>query len=143
MKKSLILVLLAAAALLLPAGAAAGGWSPLQLALWHPAQLVGEDTAIYGLRANLFYGKNKTVWGLDLGIANTTSGRVGGIQAGLINGPGALGGIGVGAVNSARRVDGLQAGILSVAEDTVNGGQVSAVYNKGRSVRGVQIGLFN
>lgn len=131
------------AGLLLPLQALAGAWSPLQVALWHPAQIVPDDCRVYGLRINLLYGKNREVWGLDLGFANTTPDRVMGIQAGLINGPGSLGGIGVGAINSTNRVNGLQAGILSVAENRVNGAQVSAIYNTSPEVNGLQLGLIN
>src|SRR6056297_1144130 len=108
--------LLALALLLLPAPVLAGGWFPLQLALWQPAQAVPEDWNICGMRLNLIYGKNTEVWGLDMGFANTSTKGVYGIQAGLINGPGTLGGIGLGAVNSTEAVKGLQAGLINVSE---------------------------
>jgi len=130
-------------ALLLPLKAMAGAWSPLQVAIWHPAQIVPDDCNVYGLRINLLYGKNQSVWGFDLGVANTTPSRVWGLQVGLMNGPGSLGGIGVGAINSTNRADGLQAGILSVAESRVNGAQISAIYNKSPAVNGLQVGLIN
>ena len=129
--------------LLLPAPVLAGGWFPLQVALWQPAQAVPENWNVYGLRFNLIYGKNKEVWGLDMGFANTSTKGVRGIQAGLINGPGTLGGIGIGAVNSTETVNGLQAGLFNVSEQDTNGAQVSAIYNQSRRVRGLQIGLIN
>jgi len=135
--------LLALALLLLPAPVLAGGWFPLQVALWQPAQAVPENWNVYGLRLNLIYGKNSEVWGLDMGFANTSTKGVRGIQAGLINGPATLGGIGLGAVNSTESVNGLQAGLFNVSEKNTNGAQVSAIYNQSRTVRGLQIGLIN
>mgnify|MGYP006288990315 CR=1 FL=1 len=130
--------------LLIAPSAAMAGWSPLQVAVWHPAQLVPDDWDVYGLRMNLLYGKNKNVWGLDLGAANTTEKKVRGIQAGLINGPGNLGGISLGGINSTRRVNGCQAGVFSVAEERVNGIQLSALFNNSPVVRGLQLhaGIF-
>jgi len=144
MKKTFLLFCVLLAVLLFIPSAATAGWSPLQVAVWHPAQMVPDDWNIYGLRMNLLYGKNKNVWGFDLGVANTTEGRVRGFQAGLINGPGDLDGIGVGGINSTRRVNGFQAGVLSVAEERVNGIQLSALFNQAPAVRGLQLhaGIF-
>lgn len=71
MKKIFLIGMLLAGLLFAPSAAAAN-WSPLQVALWHPAQLVPDDWNVYGLRMNFLYGKNQNVWGLDLGVANTT-----------------------------------------------------------------------
>jgi len=138
MKKTIFLCILFVLMLLAPTVVAAG-WSPLQVAVWHPVQMVPEDCNVYGLRMNLLYGKNSGLWGVDLGIANTTEGPVRGIQAGLINGPGALDGIGVGGINSTSRVNGFQAGLFSVAEERVNGIQLSALFNHSPVVRGLQL----
>jgi hypothetical protein len=141
--KSLLVVVMVLFALSAAETAGAEPWSPVQVALWHPAQIMPEDYSVYGLRVNLLYGKNEAVWGLDLGVANTSPGGVRGIQAGLINGPGHLAGVGVGGINSADRVDGLQAGLMSVSENEMNGAQVSAIFNVGKTVRGLQVGLVN
>lgn len=139
MKKALIIFLMFAAALFASPAMAEGWWSPLQVSIWHPAQMVPDDWNIYGLRLNLLYGKNKNVWGFDLGFANTTENKVRGIQAGLINGPGDFGGIGLGGINSTRRVNGLQGGVFSVAEERLNGIQLSVVFNESPVVRGLQL----
>lgn len=143
MIKKILIAMLLAGFLVIPSTAAAG-WSPFQVALWHPTQLVPDDWDVYGLRMNILYGKNKNVWGLDLGVANTAEKKVRGIQAGLINGPGDLGGLSVGGLNSTRRANGLQAGVFSVAEDRVNGIQLSALFNHSPVVRGLQLhaGIF-
>jgi len=143
MGKKFLIGILLAGLLVIPSTAAAG-WIPLQVAVWHPAQLVPDDWDVYGLRMNLLYGKNKNVWGFDLGVANTTEEKVRGIQAGLINGPGDLGGISLGGINSTRRVNGCQAGVFSVAEDRINGVQLSALFNHSPVVRGLQLhaGVF-
>jgi hypothetical protein len=138
MKKLLFLCVLFAGMLLVPALSAAG-WSPLQVAIWHPIQMVPDQWDVYGMRMNLIYGKNKNVWGVDVGVANTTEGPVRGIQAGVINGPGDLDGIGVGGINSTRRVNGFQAGLFSVAEERVTGIQLSALFNQSPVVRGLQL----
>ncbi len=138
MKKIFLIGMLLAALLFAPSAAAAN-WSPLQVALWHPAQLVPDDWNVYGLRMNFLYGKNQNVWGLDLGVANTTEKKVRGFQAGLINGPGDLGGIGIGGINSTRRVNGFQAGVFSVAEEGTNGMQFSVLFNHSPVVRGIQL----
>lgn len=38
-----------------------------------------------GLRLDLFYGKNENVTGLDLGVANQTTGKQTGVQLGFAN----------------------------------------------------------
>jgi hypothetical protein len=142
-KNTAVFALILAAFLAAARPAAAGDWSPVQLALWHPAQAVPADFAIYGLRANLIYGKNREVRGLDLGLANTSKQDTWGIQAGILNGPGKLFGLGVGGINSSGSVHGMQAGLLGVSEGRVNGVQVSALYSQAKTVRGLQIGLIN
>ena len=41
---------------------------PVQLSLFNPIQLYGENTSIVGIRINILYGKNSSVTGLDLGF---------------------------------------------------------------------------
>ncbi|NNF06228.1 MAG: hypothetical protein HKN21_05670, partial [Candidatus Eisenbacteria bacterium] len=44
--------------------------NPVNLALFNPIQIFGEDTSVEGVRVNLIYGKNRDVTGLDLGLIN-------------------------------------------------------------------------
>ncbi len=142
MKKSIIAVLLLAG-LVFAQGAEAGGWSPLQVSVWNPAQAVPEDWNIYGMRLNLLYGRNMSVWGADLGIANTAEKEVCGVQAGLLNGPGKIRGISAGVINSAENAKGLQAGVFNISETGTYGVQLGLILNKSRTMRGLQLGLVN
>lgn len=60
------------------------GWTPLQLSLFNPVQIFEENDDVYGFRFNLLYGKNRNMFGLDLGIVNSTR-HFGGFQVGLWN----------------------------------------------------------
>ncbi len=60
------------------------GWSPIELSLFSPVQIFSRDTDIYGLRFNLIFGRSRNIFGLDLGIVNSTR-LMGGIQFGLWN----------------------------------------------------------
>ena len=115
--------------------ATAADWTPLQVSLCPPAQLVRAQTPIYGLRLNLLVGYNAEVAGLDLGIASFAD-DVTAVQVGLMNG--------------ARRFAGIQVGLANFAGGCSGIGEihfppVSSVTDTDLSVRlrGIQIGLFN
>lgn len=60
-------------------------WTPFQVSIFDPIQLFGRDRDVYGLRINAIYGKNRNIYGFDLGLCNL-SGDMYGIQIGMING---------------------------------------------------------
>ena len=71
---------LAAVLSLFAAGSALAA-SPIQLALFDPAQIVKDDQSVGILRIDLIYGKNANVTGLDLGLVNHTTGNQGAIRS--------------------------------------------------------------
>jgi hypothetical protein len=123
-----------------------GGCStmPIQLAVWNPVQLAPEESSVYGTRFNLFYGKNQTVYGMDLGPVNRNETHGGGAQLGGFNAVGGVFmGLQVGGVNQVELAAlGLQvAGSINHA-DTVQGLQLGSL-NYGRRVWGMQLAGFN
>lgn len=142
---------------------ALGGERPLQLALWHPVQLVGEDEGVAGLRLSIPYGKNAELRGLDLGLrigfcegevtglqlsagANRSGDVVRGIQvAGVWNDCQDLRGIQIAGllVNSASWTHGLQVAGFMNHGGTVTGVQIAGVLNFAVGATGLQIGLIN
>ena len=135
-------------------------WTPLQGAMFNPAQIFSEDIEVRGLRVNALYGKNASVDGLDVGLMNEVEERVRGVQlASLANRAGELDGLGVslaneveervrgvqlaGAANFARKLAGVQlAGIFNRSESVV-GVQIGGIVNRAESLAGLQIGLLN
>lgn len=131
---------------------------PLQLSLFNPVQVRPEDTSIFLLRVNLIYGKNVSVKGLDVGIANHCSGGVSkGLQwgiVGFIEGDfigwqdqfinivgGTFTGFQSGFYNDLDNGEAFQLGFINRAR-TVSGFQLGFVnYTEG--MYGLQIGLIN
>jgi len=58
--------------------------TPLQLALFSPVQLYPELSDVNGLRINLLLGRNRNVKGLDIGVADITTGAFAGVQLGAL-----------------------------------------------------------
>ncbi len=117
-------------------------WTPVQGAIFNPEQIFSESTDVRGLRVNVIYGKNASVYGLDVGLWNEVEERVRGIQlAGVVNLARELDGIGAsGLVNKVEeRVRGLQCGVANYAGE-VAGVQIAGISNQSNSVVGVQIG---
>ena len=105
-------------------------WTPLQGAMFNPAQIFSEDIEVRGLRVNALYGKNASVDGLDVGLMNEVEGRVRGVQL-------------AGAANFARKLAGVQlAGIFNRSESVV-GVQIGGIVNRAEALAGLQIGLLN
>ena len=102
--------------------------TPIQLALLAPYQLADEETAVIGLRLNIFYGENSHVYGLDSGLVNYAYESSGGLS--------------IGAVNVSNRHLGVQTGIVNYA-DNVYGFQLGFINASGSRVAGWQIGLVN
>nr|WP_157223026.1 hypothetical protein [Leptospira interrogans] len=48
------------------------GVTPLQISILSPMQLADKNTAVFGLRLNLFYGVNSRISSIDLGLFNVT-----------------------------------------------------------------------
>ncbi len=90
--------------------------TPLQIALFHPIQLANEKTAVVGLRLNLFYGKNRDVYGLDLGLVNVVERDSVSVAAGLANVSRRHGGVQVGLANASRTLYGFQFGLVNFHE---------------------------
>lgn len=131
---------------------------PVQLSLVTPIQIFPEEDTIVGLRLNLIYGRNAAIKGIDIGIANhTTGGRSVGVQFGLV---GIVDGDFVGwhdnYVNIVKgKFEGLQWGLVNVSNEAsglqlawvnhtqrASGLQLSIV-NYARTLNGIQIGLVN
>jgi hypothetical protein len=117
-------------------------WTPLQGAIANPAQIFSESTEVRGLRLNVLYAKNASLYGLDVGVTNDVKERVRGVQlAGFVNFAEELDGLGVGLANDVKeRVRGVQlAGFVNFAENLA-GVQLAGILNRSESVVGVQIG---
>ncbi len=71
--------------LLSSVAAHAEGCHPLQLSLVTPAQIVPKEDGVCGIRLDLLWGNNKSVWGLDLGLTNGAGGLRGIEVGGLVN----------------------------------------------------------
>jgi hypothetical protein len=116
---------------------------PIQLSLVTPIQIFPEDNPIAGFRYNFIYGRSVSVTGLDMGLANHTTGNFKGAQFGVV---GLTDGDFVGwqdnAINVVRGdIEGLQWGIVNYA-NYANGLQLGFV-NYAVSMKGLQIGLVN
>jgi hypothetical protein len=116
---------------------------PIQLALFAPIQLVPEETSIKGVRFNLLYGKNASVYGLDFGLVNhTTSKKSTAVQFGFLGiaetdflgwqdnhiniTKGNFEGVQSGFVNYANQMNGVQFGFVNYA-GTMNGLQIGLI----------------
>lgn len=84
-KQSLVIIALLCASIASTASSTeAGQTKPVQVALWSPAQIFPPTTAIEGVRLSILNGVNTSVTGLDLGIANRTTGNCLGLQYGQV-----------------------------------------------------------
>jgi predicted transcriptional regulator with HTH domain len=102
---------------------------PINLSLVTPIQIFPATDSIVGFRFSLLYGRNANFTGLDLGLANHTTGSFKGVQFGL-----------VGIAESGFL--GWQDNFINVTSSTMEGLQVGAV-NYAEHARGVQFGLVN
>jgi hypothetical protein len=131
---------------------------PFQLALFHPLQIREESASITALRLNLIYGKNVSVSGLDIGIANhCTGGQSVGLQYGLVGFvegdfmgwqdnaisiiKGKFTGFQSGLYNHCGQGEGFQMGFVNRAAD-MRGFQLGLV-NYTETMYGLQVGLVN
>lgn len=167
MKKS-IRILLSALSIFISAPAFAA-FSPLGVSLVPPVQFPAEDFSITGVRLSLLYGRQRDVYGLDVGVLGNITNQtfVGIAVSGLFNiNHGMTSIIGLqaaGAVNWSTQklnvygvqvapaniveaessVTGMQFALANIASHTTIRGFQVGVYNVARSVYGLQIGLIN
>jgi len=142
-KKSLMLSGLLAGIFFLFSTAVTARTGPIQLSLVTPLQIFPEETPIVGFRYNLIYGRSVSVTGLDLGLANHTTGNFKGAQFGAV---GLADGDFVGWQDNWLNVvkgnfEGFQCGVVNYA-NYANGLQLGFV-NYAVSMKGLQIGLIN
>jgi hypothetical protein len=116
---------------------------PIQLSLLAPVQLVPEDEGVRGVRLSLFYGKNTSVTGVDIGAVNHTTRDFLGVQFGFVGvAEGSFTGAQLNWVNVVDgSFEGFQWGIVSSVDDGL-GLQLSGV-NHARNFRGLQVALVN
>jgi hypothetical protein len=140
-------------------GDAAFKEEPFQIALWTPVAARPDDVAITIFRLNVIYGRNVSVKGLDIGIANHCTGGISKAwQIGLLNScegdfigwqdgwivnytSGKFTGYQSGIYNEAREAEAFQMGIINRA-GKMSGLQLGFV-NWCESMYGIQIGLAN
>lgn len=117
---------------------------PFQLALFNPLQIRDESASITALRLNIIYGKNVSVSGLDVGLANhCTGGQSVGLQYGLV---GFIEGDFMGWQDNAVSIvrgsfTGYQSGFYNHCGHG-EGFQMGLV-NRATGMRGLQLGLVN
>lgn len=117
---------------------------PIQLSLFNPIQIVPEYQSVSGFRFNLIYGKNVNVTGLDLGLANYTTGHQSGLQFGGVNlVDGGFLGAQLGLVGITKgNFQGFQWSAVNVHQAHFNGLQI-AIVNYAATLKGLQVGLIN
>ena len=123
------------------------GWSPLGIGIAAPIQLPFTDTDIYGLRLGGFLGRNRNVYGLDVGVVEMNSGEFAGIQSSAFSwSTRDFCGIQLGGLANVVHggFHGIQLGSFNLvfAEPTC-GIQLGGVLNFNVSVEGVQFGPIN
>lgn len=121
------------------------GATALQLAICNPVQLFRENYDIYGLRLNLPYGKNASVYGADIGVFGWAVNEAGALQLGVVNRCGSLAGAQIGGLCNLvdKEMAGFQLATFSMAGQSGNGCQLGLVNVSGENYSGVQIGGFN
>jgi hypothetical protein len=143
--------------------------SPVSLSLLPPLQFPPSDFTVVGFRASLLWGKQRDIYGLDLGLlgniteqtftgigiaggANITHGTttIIGLQlAGIANintNKTSVYGVQAALVNSntaAASVGGIELGVVNLAQNTNIYGLQAGIYNRALEVYGFQIGLVN
>lgn len=121
--------------------------TPFQYSIFSPIQLFSEDYDVYGVRLNLLYGVNKSIYGVDLGGYSTTTGDFYGVQLAVVavSREGNCSGVtGAGIANLSIGDDGgvALAGFMNVAGGRYTGLQAACI-NHAQTFSGVQFGGFN
>jgi len=99
----------------------------IQVALFHPLQLLPAEDNILGLTWNIFYGENHNTKGVIVGLVNMTRHTMGGIQ--------------LGGINSTHNGYGLQFGLIN--QSSTHHGLQIGIINKTTHLSGVQLELLN
>ncbi|MCU0599344.1 MAG: hypothetical protein MUE70_08830 [Desulfobacterales bacterium] len=125
--------------LLPPLCASAEGWTPVQVALWTPAQIFPENKDVYGFRWSILYGKNQNLSGIDFGGYNAVEGTLKGLQFGMFNFSKDARGVGFGLFNYSFALEGIHIGGVNYTEVDSSGVQTGIILNNSGPVRGLQI----
>lgn len=118
-------------------------WTFFQMGLYSPIQIFSYDTEVSGLRLNIFYGKNISVSGIDIGLLNYSEGG-NGFGVGIANlVDGQYKGIQIGALNKSQNFYGIQLGLLGqYNQKDFYGLGISGLNFTIGNVYGAQLGLF-
>ena len=135
MKKSMNLLLVAVAATWCCAVYSKGNtrgpttqpWLPLGLSIIAPpVQLPNPSHSLFGAMVNVGYGRMRDVYVLDVGLANSVTHNMAGLEVGLINLSVTSYGAQVGAYNETETLYGVQVGVVNFAGD-LNGLQIGVL----------------
>ena len=102
-------------------------WFPLGLSIVAPpVQLPNPSHSLFGAMVNLGYGQMRDVYVLDVGLANSVTHNMAGLEVGLINLAVTSYGAQVGAYNETETLYGVQVGVVNFAGD-LNGLQIGVL----------------
>jgi hypothetical protein len=121
--------------------------TPIQIALFSPAQMFPTTYSVKGFRFNLIFGENVSVSGVDVGLINTSS-DLHALQIGFISA--ATGsqaeGVQLGGWNMNSGIHGLQCGLINglfpLPDSRMKGAQIGMV-NMSYAASGLMVGWFN
>ena len=131
-------------------------FTPVQISLASPLSVTWGERDVYGLKANIFYGYSRNVYGLDLGLVGSNLGKFAGLQLNgfsVVDGDGC--GVQFGALGNfvAKNFRGVQVGGLinwcrsegvgSDDESELTAGVQLALFNFASGIYGVQLGAMN
>ncbi len=102
-------------------------WLPLGLSIIAPpVQLPSPSHSLFGAMVNAGYGRMRDVYVLDVGLANSVTHNMAGLEVGLINLAVTSYGAQVGAYNETETLYGVQVGVVNFAGD-LNGLQIGVL----------------
>ena len=103
-------------------------WFPLGLSIVAPpVQLPSPPHSLFGAMVNVGYGRMRDVCLLDVGLMNSVTRNMAGLEVGVVNFSGTSYGAQVGAYNETETLYGVQVGVVNYTGD----------------LNGLQIGLLN
>ena len=102
-------------------------WLPLGLSIVAPpVQLPSPPHSLFGAMVNVGYGRMRDVYVLDVGLANSVTHNMAGLEVGLINLAVTSYGAQVGAYNETETLYGVQVGVVNYTGD-LNGLQIGVL----------------
>ena len=121
--------------------------TPFQYSIFNPIQLFSEDYNVYGVRLNLLYGVNNSIYGVDLGGYSRTTGDFYGVQAAVVvamreQDCSAVTMAGIANLSLGDDGGAAFAGFMNVASGQYTGLQAACI-NHARKFTGVQLGALN